>query len=90
MQVVQLLGTGDAFNAGLMCANGMGMERNAAEAAKWYAVAAEQGHAQAQFFLGLLYANGDGIPADAEQARVWFSRAAAQGLDEAAILLEQL
>jgi hypothetical protein len=32
--------------------NGRGVNKNVSQAAKWYAAAAAQGHAQAQFFLG--------------------------------------
>ena len=31
-----------------------------AEAARWYRLAADQGHAGAQYNLGLMYANGRG------------------------------
>jgi TPR repeat protein len=33
-------------------ANGAGVAKNAIEAAKYYTLAAEQGHAQAQYSLG--------------------------------------
>ncbi len=42
---------------------------------KW----AEQGLADAQFFLGLMYASGQGVPKDAQQAVVWNRKAAEQG-----------
>ena len=40
--------------------------------------AAEQGDANAQFFMGWLYANGDGVPKDDAQALSWYRKAAAQ------------
>ena len=40
---------------------------------------AEQGDAQAQFYLGVLYENGDGIPPDYGKAREWYEKSAAQG-----------
>ena len=42
------------------------MPQDAAEAAAWYRLAAEQGDASAQNFLGLMYyAGGRGVPQDA-------------------------
>ena len=43
-----------------MCANGIGVPKNDAEAVKWFRLAAEQGLARAQHNLGLMYANGTG------------------------------
>ena len=45
-----------------MYANGRGVLKDDAEAVKWYRLAAEQGHADAQFYLGVMYANGPGRP----------------------------
>ena len=56
---------------------------DAIEAARWFRLAAEQGHAEAQTFLGLIYAEGQGIPQDIAQAHAWLNIAAAQG-DETA------
>ena len=46
-------------------------------------MAAEQGHASAQFNLGVMYANGEGVPQNNLRAYVWFSVAAAQGDEDA-------
>ena len=35
----------------------MGVLKDAAESVKWFRLAAEQGHADAQFYLGVMYAN---------------------------------
>ena len=43
---------------------GKGVKKNAAEAAKWWRKAADQGHAQAQFELGCLYYVGEGVEQD--------------------------
>jgi hypothetical protein len=40
---------------------------------------AEQGDAQAQYYLGVLYFKGEGVPQDYGQAREWWLKAAAQG-----------
>jgi hypothetical protein len=50
-----------------------------AEAAKWYRLAAEQGHARARFNLGVMYYLGDGVPRDWEKAAKWYRLAADQG-----------
>ena len=44
---------------------------------------AEQGNADAQFYLGLMYQRGYGVPQDNQQARHWWEKAAAQGLVDA-------
>jgi len=73
---------GDAeaqVNLAARYANGVGVERDDAQAAAWFRKAAEQGEAQAQFNMGVLCASGRGVPKDASQAAGWFERAAAQG-----------
>ena len=56
-------GNADAqFNLGVMYAEGRGVPRDDAEAARWYRCAADQGEAAAQFNLGLMYAKGEGVP----------------------------
>ncbi|MGH7316325.1 MAG: tetratricopeptide repeat protein, partial [Candidatus Rokuibacteriota bacterium] len=67
------------YQLGLRYANGDGVERDYAEAVKWYRRAAEQGVAFAQFNLGVRYANGQGVERDPVQAYHWFG-VAAQGL----------
>lgn len=55
-------------------------ERAMAAAVKSFRLAAEQGHADAQFHLGALYAQGhEGAPKDFSEANVWFRRAAVRG-----------
>ena len=43
-------------------------QANPTEAAKWFALAAEQGHTQARLVLGCLYRDGHGIPRDIAKA----------------------
>lgn len=40
---------------------------------------AEQGNADAQFYLGAMYYNSRGVPQDYKQAAFWFTKAAEQG-----------
>ena len=47
-----------------------------AEAAKWYAKAADLGYPFAQFKLGQLYRDGQGVAQDYVQAEKWLSLAA--------------
>ena len=64
-------------------AGGGGPESDPAEAAKWYRLAAGQGHAIAQNNLGNMYAYGRGVPQDDAEAVRWYRQAAAQGEAEA-------
>ena len=45
------------------------------KAAKWYEMAAEQGHAKAQDKLGEMYANGEGVRQDYDKAARWLWKA---------------
>ena len=47
---------------------------------KWYTLAAEQGHASAQYNLGFMYNNGRGVPQDDKTAVKWHTLAAEQGM----------
>jgi len=61
------------------CYNGeQGLERNPAEAAKWWAKAAAKGLADAQYCLGLSYYMGQGVPRDPVEAANWWKKAADQ------------
>ncbi|MDP7667987.1 MAG: tetratricopeptide repeat protein [Rhodospirillales bacterium] len=62
---------------------GQDVPQDYAEAAKWYRMAAEQGHAGAQFVLGSMYANGQGVPQDYVAAHMWFDLSAARGDEKA-------
>ena len=58
--------------------NGTGVIRDAAEAVKWFRLAAEQGDDKAQYALGECYANGIGVIKDTAEAEKWFRLAAAR------------
>ncbi|RAU23808.1 hypothetical protein CU669_01590 [Paramagnetospirillum kuznetsovii] len=50
-----------------------------ARAAHWFALAAEKGNVNAQYYLGGLYASGDGIAANPDLAARWILAALRQG-----------
>jgi TPR repeat protein len=56
-----------------------GVEKDEHEAAKWYRLAADQGHAVAQYSLGVCYSNGTGVVKDEREAVKWYRLAADQG-----------
>ncbi len=59
---------------------GAGVERNEAEALRWYQSAAALGDAQAMFNTGLYHAMGrGGLNKNPEQAALWYRRAADKG-----------
>ena len=59
------------------------MPEDYTEAAKWFRLAAEQGNADAQFFLGSVYDFGQGVPQNYVLAYAWYNLAAAQGEEHA-------
>ena len=62
-----------------MYADGHGVPQDHAEALKWYRLAADQGHANAQNGLGLMYGSGHGVAQDYAEAVKWYRLAAEQG-----------
>jgi TPR repeat protein len=62
-----------------MTTEGFGMEQDPQQAAYWYRLAADKGHAEAQYNLGRLYASGKGVKKDEAQAERWVSASATQG-----------
>ena len=71
------------FQQGVRCLN----EKNYTEAAKLFKAAADQGHAQAQFYLGCCYDNGQGVPQNQAEAAKWYKLAADQGYADAQLNL---
>ena len=63
--------------------NGQGVSQDYKTAAKWYALAAEQGHAEAQLVLGAMYYGGYGVSQDYITAHVWANIAAVNGSEMA-------
>ncbi len=62
-----------------MYAKGIAVEKNEAEAIRWYRLAAERGHINAQYNLGVIFAKGRGVPQDYDEALRWYRMAAEQG-----------
>lgn len=60
-------------------AKGIHVEKDEAEAVKWYRKAAELGHVSSQFNLGLIYAKGRGVQPDPAEALKWYGLAAEGG-----------
>ena len=67
------------YDLGVMYSFGQGVEKDFAEAVKWYRKAAEQGHATAQHNLGVMYQDGQGVEKDYAKALKWYRKAADQG-----------
>ncbi|MCC2097668.1 MAG: SEL1-like repeat protein [Hyphomicrobiales bacterium] len=58
--------------------DGLGFHEDPAEAARWYALAAKRGDAQAAFAMGRAYLSGRGVKQDPKKAREFFEQAAAK------------
>ena len=69
---------------------GDGLPQDAAAAARWYRMAAEQGNADAQFFLGGAHLLGRGVPQDPASALRWLDLAATGLTGEDKITCERL
>jgi len=67
---------------GLRYYNGGGKIQDYPAAVKWFQVAAEKGHTEAQYQLGLMYGEGLGVQQDYNEASKWFRLAAEQGHDD--------
>lgn len=78
------------FNLGVMYANGQGVPRDDAEAARWFHKAAVQGYANAQRNLGVIYILGRGVPQDYVRGYLWSELSAAQGDRDSALLRDTM
>ena len=58
---------------------GIGVEKDLAEAVKWLRKATETGQPEAMFNLGLMYHNGEGVKRDLAKAVEWYRKAAEAG-----------
>ncbi len=63
--------------------NGKGVEKNLAEAQRWFKLSAQKGYAKSQYNLGVMYYAGQGVPQSLAEALDWFGKAALQGFAEA-------
>ena len=64
------------FALGKMYSNGIGVQKNKAQAAKWYRLAAVQGYVKGQSSLGILYLTGSGVKKNEITAHAWIGVAA--------------
>ena len=64
---------------GMLHHNAIGVERDPAEAARWWARAAARGDADAQAMLGAALLTGAGVARDPVAALTWLTRARAGG-----------
>jgi TPR repeat protein len=68
------------FELGKLYATGEGgFEKDMNKAVKWYRIAAEQDHVEAQYTLGVRYYLGKGVDQNNYESHAWFKRAAKQG-----------
>ena len=61
------------YNLGRLYLDGTGVDTDARQAARWFNLAAEKGHAPAQALLGQLLVNGQGVPAQRARGLMWLS-----------------
>ena len=64
---------------GQMAFDGDSVEQDFVEAANWYKIAAEQGHARSQHNLACMHEKGQGVFRDCAEAAKWYRMAAEQG-----------
>ena len=62
---------------------GRDVQKDDAQALRWFRLAADRGDAVAQLSLGLMYADGRGVPQDHDEAAKWYRRAADRGNPQA-------
>ncbi len=79
-----------AANLGCMYDRGLGVPRDDARAAHWFARAAEAGDAGAWYRLGVCHSTGTGAARDACFALACFALAASAGDRDAMLALESL
>src|SRR5208283_5220959 len=73
---------------GILYNSGNGVAQNAAEAAKWFRLSADQGDAEAKAELGnIFYYGGTGVTKDHKEAAKWYHLAADQGVADAQVHL---
>jgi TPR repeat protein len=70
-------------------ARGLGVDRDAPQALKWFTLAADQRDPEAQLNLALFYIKGDGVPKDVATAEQWLHRSADNGNTRARRILTE-
>ncbi|MCX5797683.1 MAG: caspase family protein [Elusimicrobia bacterium] len=64
------------FQVGVLYEQGLGVDKDAIAARRWYDKAAVQGHPGAMMWIGHTYAEGDGVGQDYAEAMDWYRKAA--------------
>jgi hypothetical protein len=64
------------FNVAVMYEQGLGVNKDQAQAARWFVAAATAGVASAQLKAGTLYESGQGVAKDLSSASYWYGEAA--------------
>lgn len=81
-RIIQLAreGVGEAqYYLGYLSEDGIGVNKDLIEAAKWYRLAAKQDHSYAQNNLGLLYMSGEGVEQNVAEGVRLVTKSAEQG-----------
>ena len=78
-----------AFNFGVCLAEGVGVQKDEAEALKWLHKAA-QGVVNAQYWYGTLLLTGKGAPPNLQEGRAWIEKAANAGMAQAELAYADL
>jgi TPR repeat protein len=68
---------------GVLHHEGLGVDQDDAEAARWWRQAADQGYTDAEYAVGLCYDHGRGVAQDQAEAASWYEKAASKGHTEA-------
>src|SRR3954449_10191916 len=63
------------YNLARLYLEGTGVDSNARQAARWFNLAAEKGHIQAQALLGHLLVTGEGVPRQCARGLMWLTLA---------------
>jgi TPR repeat protein len=63
------------YNLARLYLDGNGVEQSSRQAARWFNLAAEKGHYQAQALLGHLLVNGEGVPRQRALGLMWLTMA---------------
>ena len=75
---------------GYMFSTGSGVKKDDSQAVKWFAKAADQGFAPAEYLLGLMYWDGKGVLIDKMKAVDWIKKAVAKKLPHAQAMLGEI
>jgi TPR repeat protein len=64
------------YRFALMYQQGKGVDRDDAQAVRWFRMAAKQQHAEAQYQLAVHMEHGRGVQADEKEMAAWYQLAA--------------